>query len=129
MVEALRVQHPVHDEVRRVFLDRLLLLVRLALQHVRAQDDVGLRRLVVGDFRALVVGEGEHVGGVVLAAVFAVQGLAFLGVDEADRQFGRAEEGAAHPALHQFGREVRFEAGVGVLDVQFEVMLFFLHGG
>jgi hypothetical protein len=68
---------------------------------------------VLGDLGAFVVGEGQHVGGVVLAAVVAVQGLAFGGVDEADRQFGRAEQGGAHPALDHGGGDLGFEAGVG----------------
>src|SRR5471032_3587097 len=77
VVVALRVQHAVDDQVGRVLFDGFLLLGRLAFQHVGAEDDVGLgRRVVRQRFVALVVGEGQHVGGVVLAAVVAVQGLA-----------------------------------------------------
>src|SRR5471030_865973 len=75
VVVALRMQHAVDDQVGRVLFDGFLLLGRFAFQHVGAEDDVSLRRRVVGQvFLALVVGEGQHVGGVVLAAIVAVQG-------------------------------------------------------
>src|SRR5471032_2049399 len=82
VVVALRVQHAVDDQVGGVFFHGFLLLGRFPLQHVGAEDDVGLGRRVVREFFAFVVGEGQHVGGVVLLAVVAVQGAAFLGVDE-----------------------------------------------
>src|SRR5436305_1325742 len=81
------------DQVGGVFFHGFLLLGRFLLQHVGAQDDVGLGRGVVRQFFfAFVVGERQHVGGVVLAAVFAVEGLAFGGVDKTDRQFCRREQ-------------------------------------
>src|SRR5471030_435191 len=120
VVVALRVQHAVDDQVGGVLFDGFLLLGRFAFQHVGAEDDVGLGGRVVVDFFAFVVGEGQYVGGVVLAAIVAVQGLAFGGVDEAYRQLGRGEQRGRHPAPHFRARDGFLQAGVGILDRQAE---------
>ena len=58
VVQAVQVQHAVHHQVRVVRVERLALRARLARDHRVAQHDVAAQRRVV-------VGEGEHVGGVV----------------------------------------------------------------
>ena len=53
----------------------------------------------------LLVVEGEHVGGVVLVAVFTVEPLAFLGADDAHRDFRIHCQRMAYPARHFVARQ------------------------
>ena len=77
VVEALRVQRAVHQQVRVVRLAAAMpCSPRLALDHRRAQHEVG------DDHRRALVVEGQHVGGVVLAAELAVQRAALVGADD-----------------------------------------------
>ena len=45
------------------------------LQHIGAQDDIGLGDAVIFLLLILGVGKGQHIGGVILAAVIAVQAV------------------------------------------------------
>jgi hypothetical protein len=71
VVVALQMQHTMHNHVGVVGFRRLALLLGLALDHLAAQHQVAANAL------AGFVGEGEHVGGVVLAPVVAIEGLPF----------------------------------------------------
>src|SRR5450830_66906 len=125
MVVALRVQHAVDDQMGRMLFHAFLLFRRFLFQHVGAQDDVGAGRLIVGQFFfALVVGKGQHIGGVVFFAVVAVQAAAFFGIDEADGQFSRREQGRLHPAADLWARDQGFQAGIRVLHGQREFIFF-----
>src|SRR5450830_299270 len=116
MIVALRVQHAVDDQMGRVFFHAFLLFRRFLFQYVGAQDDVGTRRLVVGQFCfAFVIGKGQHIGGVVFFAVIAVQVASFFGIDKAYRQFSGREQGRLHPAAHFWPRDQGFQTGVRVL--------------
>ena len=82
-----------HDEVGEVRLKGLALGCRLAHHHRHAQHEVAGERAVVrlrdaGHILAFGIGEGEHVGGVVLAAIVAVQAAPLVLADEADRDLG-----------------------------------------
>src|SRR5450830_1286472 len=125
MVVALRVQHAMDDQMGRMLFHAFLLFRRFLFQHVGAQDDVGAGRLVVRQrFLAFVVGKSEYIGGVVFFAVIAVQAAAFLGIDEADGQFGRREQGRFYPAAYLGPGDGCFQAAVRVLHGQREFIFF-----
>ena len=114
VVVALRVQRAVHQQVRVVGGQVDLLLLRLALDHRRAQHQVGL------DLGLLHVVEREHVGGVVLLAVLAVERAAFVLADDAHRDRGRQLEAGADPARDLVARQQRAVRGVGELQAQLQ---------
>src|SRR3546814_13939970 len=75
-------QDAMHGQVSGVIQQQLALLGRFAVQYRHAQDDVSAGGAVgVG-----AVLEGEHIGGIVLAAKFAVKALALAGVDQTQGQ-------------------------------------------
>ena len=98
MVVALRVQRAVYQQMGVMGLQRLALLARLAFDHWRAQHQVGRH---IGRLRVV---KGQHVGRVVLAPVVVVQRLAFLGLDDAHRDFGVALQRMANPAGYAVAR-------------------------
>ena len=111
MVEALRVQCAVHEQVRVVIDEGYALRRRLAGDDRRADDDVG------DDDRRTLVAEGEHVGRVVLAAVVAVQCAALVGADDAHREFGRRRrQRRAQLARDRMARQQRAVRRVGELQ-------------
>ena len=77
VIPALGMQGAVHQQVGVVVLQRPVGGVGLGLQHRGAQHQIGHH-----DGRVLVV-EGEHVGGVVLATEIAVQCAALVRIDDA----------------------------------------------
>ena len=107
MVVSLQVKQAVHEQVRVVGLDRLALAAGLARDDRGADDDVA------GE-RPGGVDEGEHVGGVVLAAVLPVEGLAFLAADDAHRDLRRPIQGHGDPLAHARRTQQRLvHAGAG----------------
>ncbi|MNN87665.1 hypothetical protein D3C81_2052520 [compost metagenome] len=78
-----------------MFFHALFLFGRFQLQDIGAEDDIGLRGVAVFVFG---IGEGQDVGGVILATVIAVQVLAFGGVNEAQGDLRRGQQGGLDPA-------------------------------
>ena len=76
MVPSLRMQHAVHEKVRQVGAESLILLGRLAVNHRYADHDVGLHGIVR-------VVKGEDVRRIVALAVLRVEHPPLLFVDEA----------------------------------------------
>src|SRR5689334_10496077 len=74
MVKALEMQHPVHDQMRIVRVERA---VGLAHDHRRAQHDVAVQRPLA------FIDEREHVGGIVATAIFAIEASPFVLPDDA----------------------------------------------
>jgi drug/metabolite transporter (DMT)-like permease len=114
MIVALRMQGAVHQQMRVVRLQRQSRPARLLGHHRGAQDQVGR-----DDWLAAVV-EGEHVGGVVAAAVVAVQQAALFGADDAHRDLRRALQCRADPARDAVARQLGAVGGVGELQRQRE---------
>ncbi len=114
MVEALRMQSAVHQQVGGVVGHRQAQVGRLALQHAGRQHQVGHHH------RRMLVVEGEHVGGVVLAAKVVVQLPAFGVAHETHRDLGRRVQRGAQPALHTVPRQQRPQRGVGKLQRQLQ---------
>ncbi|MNU98758.1 hypothetical protein D3C71_888760 [compost metagenome] len=75
-----------------MFFQAFVLLFGLALDHGGAQHQVGRYQGLLG------VVEGEHVGGVVLLAVLAVELLAFFGPYDAYGDLGIGGQRVANPA-------------------------------
>lgn len=85
VVMAMRVQCGVHDQMGEVVVHWLAACARFALECRYADDDVGVNG------RLGRVTEGQHIGGVVLAAKVAVKSAPFARVDEAQGQLGVAD--------------------------------------
>src|SRR5690606_18119897 len=79
MIVALCMKHAMNYQVCGMCRQWFFLFGRFARPYVGAEDGVGLRLV----FLVLGIGEGQHVGRVVLAAVDAVQLASFLCIDEA----------------------------------------------
>ena len=92
VVVALQVQHAVDHQMGAVRGAASCPVRRFAADHGHAQHDVADARL------PLIVHEGQHVGRVVLAAVFGVERAALDRVDEAHGHHGVAVQRGAHPA-------------------------------
>ena len=105
-------QRAVHQQVGVVVGHRQAHLGGFAFHHRGAQHQVGHHH------RLMLVVEGEHVGGVVALAVLAVQRLAFIGIDDAHRDLGRALQRGAQPAHHAVARQVGAVARIGLLQRQ-----------
>ena len=84
-------QRAVHQQMRVVGLQGLALLFGLTC------DDRGAQHQVGGDDGRLRVVKGQHIGGVVFAAVVAVQGLPFICIDDAHGDFGVGFQRVANP--------------------------------
>ncbi|MNY22489.1 hypothetical protein D3C86_1561040 [compost metagenome] len=71
----------------------------------------------------LRVGEGEHVGRVVLAAIGAIQRAALFLVDESDGQGGIGEQRRAHPFADLLGgrHAGALAHAIAVLDIELDV--------
>ena len=134
MVVTLCMQGAVDDQMGGMGFQGFSLFFRFPFQHVGTQDDVGLCHLFrhVGssrfqfrlgrggtgkvEFAHVVIRKSEYVGGVILFAVFTVQGTAFFGIDEAQGDDGRHLEGGLHPAAQFRARQGGFQTFVRVLD-------------
>jgi hypothetical protein len=92
VIEALGVQRAVNDQMGVVRDQRDALRRRFGLDHRRAENEVG------AEDRRVVVGKCQHVGRVVLATEVAVEGQAFVAVDDPHRDLGRHGERGADPA-------------------------------
>jgi hypothetical protein len=90
------------------------LFLRLAFHHGCTQHQIGHH-----DRRVSVV-EGQDIGGVVLVAKARIELTAFLGVDDAHRQFGRTLQRGHEAAPHKGPREQRTVAGIGLLQGELE---------
>jgi len=97
-----------------VGVQRYPLFGRLGFDDRRAQHQIGHHH-----WRAFVV-EGEHIGGVVLAAVVAVQRTAFIGTHDAHRDLPRCGQRRTHPARHAVSRQQRAVTRVGELQRQLQ---------
>jgi hypothetical protein len=97
-----------------VRLQRKALLARLALDHGRAQHQVGHHH------RLVLVVEGEHVGGMVLAPVLKVQRQALFGTDDAHCDLSGVQQRRTHPAQHAVPRQFGAVARIGELQRQLQ---------
>jgi hypothetical protein len=103
VIVSLQVQHTMHDQVGEMRLQRLALRGGLAHDHHRHAPG----REVAGQHRRARVGEGQHVGGVILAAVLRVQ-RAPLGSASTKRTVTSAAPGRARaPPAHLGARRQR----------------------
>ena len=110
MVITLRMQRAVDQQVRVVRLQSLLVGLGLVRHHRRAQHQIG------GHEGRLCVVKRQHIGGVVFLPVVAVQRLAFLGIDDAHRDFRVALQCMANPSGHAVARQRGAVQG-GVFDI------------
>ena len=112
-------QTAVHNHVGPVGHEGLVLLFCLLFYHLTADHQIAeQRQLQTG---RCLEREGEHVGGLVLAAIGEVELVALRLIDDAYRHFGlllEAEDGAVEPALQLgFGGQA-VGAGAGQLQIQ-----------
>ena len=84
MIVPQQVQHTVGDHVGPVGFQGLVLLYGFPANYRRAQDDVAEQRLhgIFGQAFGHFEGEGQHIGGLVLVAVFPVEGADFVFIDD-----------------------------------------------
>ncbi len=96
MVMTEQMQATVYYQMGVVRLDRLVLFLRFAHHDVVADHQVAEQGKL--DSGRRLEGKGEHVGRLVLAAIVAIELLALVSLDEADRQFVTA---IAFPVEHR----------------------------
>ncbi|MNS38013.1 hypothetical protein D3C72_702490 [compost metagenome] len=112
-------QTAVHNHVSPVGLEGFVLLEGLGLDHLATDHQIPEQ----GEFHAGggFEREGEHVGGLVLAAIGVVELAALRLVHQAHRHLGlllETQNGAIEPALQLgFGRQA-VGAGAGQLQIQ-----------
>ena len=87
-----QMQHAMHRQMRVMSSNRFLLFARFARDHRRAQNNVA------AGFSPRFVREGKHIGGVVLAAVTAVERARLPSINDSYGDFGTRTKGRKRPA-------------------------------
>ena len=101
-------QRAVRQQVNQLVTDRHVVIGRLLNEHRHADDDVAEQARDALESLVLVDRKRQHVGGLVLAAMLAVELLHLEGVDEDD-----ADLNLPHALCRQDGVDDRGHVGLG----------------